>query len=182
MDNNIVETVYNSLDARTDEIRKAIVERDKLDEKIKSGRYSQKALEKELRPQLNDMRQTVSSLCDQALKEAHALIDQYRADVAELDNLNPADLTDDVKLLQPGITLLPRDIQGMLKRNATNRTMVQIIMRYANEHNIDTGSVYYIAGQEERQTAQNLETILFYYKNWIDKPEAKKMLDKFFQR
>jgi len=70
----------------------------------------------------------------------------------------------------------------MLKRNATNRTMVQIIMRYANEHNIDTGSVYYIAGQEERQTAQNLETILFYYKNWIDKPEAKKMLDKFFQR
>ena len=43
MDNNIVQTVYDTLEARTDEISKTIAERDKLEEKAKSGRYTPQA-------------------------------------------------------------------------------------------------------------------------------------------
>lgn len=35
--------------------------------------------------------------------------------------------------------------------------------------------------QQEEETARGLDTILFYYKKWIDKPQAKEMLTKFFQ-
>lgn len=179
MDNNIVQTVYDTLGAHTDEISAVIAERDALDEKIKSGRYSAQAL-KEMNPMRDSLKRQVRDMCDAALQDASKHIDQYKADAAALNNLDPAELTDDVKLLQSGITLLPRDIQGMLKRNEKNRTMTQIILRYAKEHDIDTGGNYYIGGQQEAETARNLETIVFYYKNWIDKPNAKEMLDKFF--
>ena len=50
MDNNIVQTVFDTLEARTDEISKDIAERDKLEEKIKSGRYSPQALKDDIYP------------------------------------------------------------------------------------------------------------------------------------
>ena len=180
MDKNIVETIYNTLEARTDEISKVVAERDAMEEKINSGRYSPQVLKDEMYPKRDELRRRVRSLCEGSLQEARNLVEQYRQDAAELNNLNPADLTDDVKLLQSGITLLPRDIQGMLQRNKGNRTMSQIILRYAKEHDIDTGGTYYVGGQEEKETADGLDAIIHYYKNWIDKPNAIKMLNTFF--
>ena len=180
MDNNIVQTVFDTLEARTDEISKDIAERDKLEEKIKSGRYSPQALKDDIYPKRDALRRKIDSAAEGAIQEAKNLVAQYRTDAAKLNNLDPAELTDDVKLLQSGITLLPRDIQGILERNKGNRTMTQIVLRYAKEHNIDTGGTYYIGGQAEEETARNLDSLLFYYKNWIDKPNAKEMLRKFF--
>lgn len=180
MDNNIVETVYNTLDSHTEEIGKVIAERDALEEKIKSNRYTPQVLKDEIYPKRDELKRKVSSMCETALNEAKNHIAQYRTDAAELNNLDPAQLTDDVKLLQPGIKLKPQDIQGMIKRNEGNRTMLQIILRYAEENGIDTGGTLYVGGTAEEQTARNLDGILYYYKNWIDKPNAKEMLDKFF--
>ena len=180
MDNNIVQTVFDTLEARTDEISKDIAERDKLEEKIKSGRYSPQALKDDIYPKRDALRRKIETASEGAIQEARNLVAQYRADAAELNNLDPAELTDDVKLLQSGITLLPRDIQGILKRNAGNRTMTQIVLRYAKEHNIDMGGTYYIGGQAEEENARNLDGILSYYKKWIDKPQAKDMLYRFF--
>lgn len=180
MDNNIVETIYSTLDSSTDEIGQAIAERDALEQKINSGRYSPQALRDEIYPKRDELRQKVKILCNSALNEARNHVAKYRADAAELDNLDPAELTDDVKLLQSGITLKPRDIQGMLKRNEGNRTMLQIILRYAEEHKIDTGGTFYVGGQQEKQTADSLDQIIHYYEKWIDKPNSKQMLRKFF--
>ena len=180
MDNNIVSTVFDTLDSRTEEIGKVMAERDALEEKIKANRYTPQVLKNEIYPKRDELRRKITSMCNTALKEAQSHIDQYRQDAAELNNLDPAELTDDVKLLQSGITLLPRDVQGMLKRNSGNRTMTQVILRYAQEHNIDTGGTYYIGGQAEEENARNLEGILYYYKNWIDKPNGREMLRKFF--
>ena len=180
MDNNIVQTVYDALEVSSEEIGKTVSECDKLEEKIKSGRYSPQALKDDIYPKRDALRRKVQDDSAAALDAAKKLIAQYRADAAELNNLDPAELTDDIKLLQSGITLLPRDIQGILKRNSGNRTMTQIVLRYAKEHNIDMGATYYIGGQQEEETAQNLETILLYYKKWIDKPNSKEMLRKFF--
>lgn len=181
MDNNIVQTVYSTLESHTDEISKVIAERDALEEKAKSGRYTPQALKDDIYPKRDELRRKVQSMCDSALQEAKGHVEQYRRDAAAMNNLDPAELTDDVKLLQSGITLLPRDIQGILKRCEGNRTMTQIVLRYAKEHDIDTGGTFYIGGQQEEQTARGLDTILTYYKNWIDKPNAKEMLTKFFQ-
>lgn len=178
---NIVETIYNTMDSHIDEIGKAIAERDALEEKIKSNRYTPEVMKSEMYPKRDELRRKVESLCDTAFKDAKDHIAKYRADVADSNRLDPSQLTDDVKLLQPGIKLTPADIQGMIKRNENNRTMLQIILRYAEENDIDTGGTLYVGGQVEEETARNLESILKYFEHWIDKPNAREMLNKFFQ-
>ncbi len=180
MDNNIVQTVYNTLEAHTEEIGKTIAERDKLEGKIKSGRYTRQALEKEVYPKRDELRRKVQDDSAAAIQAAKALVEQYRQDAARMNDLDPSQLTDDIKLMQGGIPLVPRDIMAILERNKDNRTMTQIALRYAKEHNIDTGTTYYMGGQQEEETARNLDGILKYYARWIDKPNAKQMLDRFF--
>lgn len=179
---NIVDTVYNTLDSHTEEIGKVIAERDALEEKIKSNRYTPQVLKEEVYPKRDELKRKIETMCDTAFSEARGYIAQYRADTADSNRLDPSQLTDDVKLLQPGIKLNAADIQGMIKRNEGNRTMLQIILRYAEGNGIDTGGTRYVGGQEEEQNARNLEGILYYYKNWIDKPNAKDMLNRFFNR
>ena len=183
MDNSIILKVYDSLEKRTDEIRKLADERNKLDDKISSGRYSQETLTKDVRPKRDEIHKQILSASEDALNEAQKLIDEYRTAIAERKNLKPEEITDDIKLLQPGIVLLPRDVQGMLSRNENNSTMTQIILRYAEEHDIDTRGMIYNRnnGQEEERIAQALEAILRYYRKWSDKPNAKEMLPKFFK-
>lgn len=180
MDTNIVKTVYNLMQERAEEIGKAVAERDKLEEKIKSGRYSSQTLNAEIYPKLDALRQEIRSSSDNAIREAKNLIEQYRQDADALNDLDPAQLTDDIKLLQAGIPLLPRDIQAILKRNSSNRTMTQLALRYAEEHKIDTHGTFYIGGQQEKETANNLETLLTYCAKYLDQPDAGKMIDKFF--
>ena len=83
-------------------------------------------------------------------------------------------------MLQSGISLRPNDIQAILKRNRGNRTMLQLTLRYAEEHKIDTHGTFYVGGQQEKETADNLDEMLYYVAKYIDKPEAKEMIDKFF--
>lgn len=177
---DINETVYNTLDTFTDEIQESTKELSSLEEKIKSNRYTQQTLKEDIYPQRDAIRKRIDDTAEKAFNAANALIKQYRDDAAEANYLDPSKLTDDVKLLQPGITLTAGDIQGMLKRNEGNRTMLQVILRYAEEHKIDTGNVVYCGGEAEEKTAQELETILYYYKKWIREKNAKAMLNEFF--
>lgn len=174
MDTNIVKTVYNLMQERAEEIGKAVAERDKLEEKIKSGRYSSQTLNAEICPKRDALRQEIRNSADNAIKEAKALIEQYRKDADALNDLDPAQITDDIKLLQPGIVLTSRDVKAIIERNKTNRTMTQIALRYAKQNNIDVG------GEAERETADTLDGLLYYVAKYIDKPEAKEMIDKFF--
>ena len=177
---DIRQTVYDALKASTEKIAETIAECEVLEKKIESGRYNPQFLKDEIYPKRDTLRGNISRMCESALNEAKAMVSQYREQAVESNNLDPAQLTDDVKLLQPGIILKPQDIQGMLKRNEGNRTMLQVILRYAKENNIDTGGTYYTGGQEEKDIADGIDTILYYYKNWIDRPNAKEMLDEFF--
>ena len=181
MDNNIVQTVYDTLAEATKEINPVIAQREDLEGKIRSNRYSSQALRDEIYPQRDALKRKIEGACSAAISKAKALVQQYRQDAAELDNLDPADITDDIKLFQSGIVLLPRDIQAILKRNANNRTMTQIALRYAQEHDIDMKGTFYIGGEAERQNADNLDTLIHYYEKWIDKGNGLEMLDKFFR-
>jgi hypothetical protein len=181
MDNNIIQSVYDSLENSTNEISTLIAECTELETKINSNIYTQQALNNTYYPKRDALRKQIQDDSEKAIKAAQALIEQYRQDAEEQNCLDPAELTDDVKLLQPGITLLPRDLKSILKRNEDNRTMTQIILRYAEEHGINLDGLQFVETQQEEQTAKSLEAILYYYKNWIDKPDAKKMLKKFFE-
>lgn len=179
MDNNIVQTVYDSLEAATTEIDKTRSEYAAIEKKIKEGRYSNQTLQKEIYPKRDALRGKIRTDSARAIDSARELVNQYRQDAAKLDNLNPADITDDIKLLQAGIPLLERDVLAILERNQGNRTMTQLALRYAKEHGIDT-KTYYIGGQAEAETANNLDGILSYYAKWIDKDNAHDMLRRFF--
>lgn len=179
MENNIGKTVYNALAISTAEIGKKVEALAKLEEKMRSGRYSQKTND-EFFFKTVALRREIESDSNTAIEDAKAIVEQYRRDAAKLNNLDPAQLTDDVKLLQSGIILLPRDIQAMLERNNGNRTMTQIILRFAEANDIDVGNTVFMEGKQEEETAKNIDEVLHYYAKWIGKPNAKKMLDKFF--
>jgi len=180
MDKNIVQTVYSTLEEATKDLTPTRDELEALEGEIRSGRYSSHVMQHEIYPKRDALKSTLQGKRDAAISKAHALVAQYRQDAAELDNLDPADLTDDIKLFQSGIVLLSRDIEAVLKRNAGNRTMTQIALRYAKEHDIDMKGTFYIGGEAERQNADNLDTLIRYYERWIDKENALQMLDAFF--
>ena len=177
---NIVQNVYDALKADTEDIGKIVVRRDELEDAIKSGKYTPQALRDEIYPERDNLRGQVAGKREAAINKAKALVQQYRKDSEKLNDLNPADITDDIKLLQSGVTLRERDIVSILDRNAGNRTMLQLAMRYAEDHGIDMHGRYYIGGQQEQRTADNLDTLIDYYSRWIDKRNAVEMLDKFF--
>ena len=180
MDNNIVQTVFDSLEADTHEINKTRTEYAALDAKIKEGRYSNQTLQKEIYPKRDELKRKVESGCASAIKKAHDMVATYRADAEALNDLNPSAITDDVKILQAGVSLTQRDIQAIINRNPDNRTMIQIALRYAKEHNIDMKGTYYIGGEAEKETARNLDGIVDYYARWIDKENNLDMLNRFF--
>ena len=73
---------------------------------------------------------------DNAQREVQKACASYTVDVDNANALNPADLTDDVKLLNCGAPLSENDIQQMRNRNSDNNTMLRLIANYAREHNI----------------------------------------------
>lgn len=177
---SIVQTVFDSLDASTVEVGNIVADYNAVDEKIKSGRYTIDAINKELYPQRDRLRAQIQDRAAAAADKARAIISQYREETAERNRLNPDELTDDIKLLQPGIILEQRDIEGMLKRNGENRTMTQIILRYAKQNGIELKGTHYNGGQAENDTADALSNIVDYYAKWLDKPNGREMLKKFF--
>ena len=180
MDNNIVQSVFDSLEADTNEINKTRTEYAALEAKIKEGRYSNQTLQKEIYPKRDELKRKVSDASARAIKKAHDMVATYRADAEALSDLDPSAITDDVKILQAGVTLTARDIQAIINRNPDNRTMIQIALRYAKEHNIDMKGTYYIGGQQEKETANNLDGIVDYYARWIDQENNLDMLNRFF--
>ena len=182
MDNNIISTVYNALAEDTDTVAKSRAEMAAADDAINSGRYTTRTIQGEYEPKRAEAKRKMESDATAAINRARALVAQYAADADAMNDLDPAQLTDDIKLLQAGIQLTERDIKTMLKRNAENRTMQQLIMRYAQEHGIESPDFkpYYIPSMKERATAEGLSRILDYYEKWITQPNAREMLDKFF--
>lgn len=180
MDNNIVQSVFDSLEADTNEINKTRTEYAALEAKIKEGRYSNQTLQKEIYPKRDALKRKIADDSARAIEKAKGLVAQYREDAERLNDLDPSAITDDIKLLTAGVPLLPRDINAILTRNKDNRTMTQLALRYAKEHNIDMKGTYYIGGQQEKETANNLDGIVDYYARWIDKENNLDMLNRFF--
>ena len=180
---DIVQDVYNSLEASTKEVQKIVAEQNDLEERVKAGRYSAETVQNEIKPRIDDLKRKTNALSEQAIADAKALVSKYRAEIEERNNLDPAELNDDIKLLQAGIPLSARDVEVILKRNENNRTMTTLALRYAEQHDLKLDRRPYTFELEMKsaiETADAIDQVLIYYPNWIGTDHAFTMLDKFF--
>ncbi len=61
--------------------------------------------------------------------------EQGKADVKKWFELNPADITDDAKLLQMGFPMNQADFNSLCRKYENNGTMCRILKDYAEKHN-----------------------------------------------
>ena len=177
---NIVQAVYTSLKTSTEEIGKAAAERDALEAKIKENRYTSETLKNEIFPKKDALRAKVRDGISDALAAARGLVREYEGGIESRCSLDPAEITPDLQLLQSGIPMTEKDIKSMLSRNAKNKTMVQLILRFAEAHNISTGGTFFVAADKERETAKNLYSMIDLYSKYLDRPDGLTVLDQFF--
>ena len=177
---SVINDVYNSLSNSADLIASRMAELKKEEQKAASGDYSEAALSTKIKPKIFELKRAVKKDTEDAITAAYGIVSKYRDEVSESLNLDPALLTDDIKLLSGNIPLEARDIQAILKRSEGNKTMTQIALRYARNHKIKVDNMVF--NSEEEALARSLEMIIYYYKNWIEKPNANEMLDKFFAK
>ena len=181
MENNIAQTVYNSLAEDTAAISSDREALEQLESEIKARKYSDNTLKKEIFPKREELKRKISADSDRAIHKARSLVSDYRDSLKFKDALDPAELTADVELLKPGINLRERDIKAMIERNRNNRTMLQIIIRAAEDRGINPG-VEYIGADREREQVDNLDNLLSYYRKWIDTDSSQYMLEQFFAK
>ena len=177
----LVKTVYESLKESTEDIAE---KKDKLwmvEEKIKSKDYTDKVKNERFIPERDSLKRELNNDIDKAMTKATAFVRDYQDKMRKADSLNPLEITEDVKLLNAGITLNANDIVAILERNKNNSTMTQIALRYAKEKNIDMGenSQIFTGHSQDIRDAENLVEIIKIYGRWIDKDNALQMLDKF---
>lgn len=136
---NAIQIGIAEMEKEQDKISATISRRNK---QINSKMFSAEYVENELRPEIKRLKKESAEEEKRLIERLCAMCNSYITELNSADDLKPNSLTADIQLLQTGITLTERDIEAMLKRNADNRTMSQILLRYAEEHNIETGMVY----------------------------------------
>jgi len=145
--NKLKETVDNGFT----EYQIKLKEYNKLKTERIEGHYSLDYLSREIIPRMNSLRAELTGIQNKVKAEARRLTDIKKADFENAERLNPADLTDDVKLLQGGLILTQRDIEGILERNSSNRTMIQLAVRYAKEHGLKLSHSYNDTKEDQKQ-------------------------------
>ena len=135
--------------------------------RIKSGNYSDQYTKETLQPKIDAWRRSIDEIKDQSRRSVHDLTAKFVEEVRRADELNPADMTDDCKLLNVGVKLTANDLRAIVNRNPNNRTMLQLVLRYADEHGIDTGMTYDLSDR--------------YIKQWMgDRRNGSKVLERYF--
>lgn len=179
--NNVISDLVTTLGEHTEALAPTLQKAAQLDADIHSGNYTMQKINSELHPALSATRQELERAKETARRAAMDVISAHVAALEAEDALDANAMTDDCKLLNAGVKLNARDINTMLARNNGNRTMTQIILRYAREHDIDIGRTFYIGNEQAIRNTKNLDYIVdLYLKNWIDKPNAREMLGKLF--
>lgn len=153
-------------------------EYDRLEAEKKSGKYDYYYLQKTLIPEMNHIYGVMEEKRDSIERDVAALNREYAAKLRAEDSLKAEEMTDDVKLFTSGIKLTARDVQDIIDRNSSNRTMTQLAIRYARENGLDVKSWYIPAEQEVKSlesAAYTINTVLKWYKS----PDAcKRMYDQ----
>ena len=150
----------------------------KVDADISSGTFSEDHVRAVLRPKSAEIKKEIERAQEDARKAAQATINKFAKELRDADALNPAELTDDVRLLELG-TLRKQDILAIIERNADNRTMVQLALRAAEDRGIDLDGLRYTTNESRARHAAALRYVVDVALRWSTQPE-KQMFGKLF--
>ncbi|MBQ9851747.1 MAG: hypothetical protein IJO37_02380 [Ruminiclostridium sp.] len=150
----------------------------KVDADISSGTFSEDHVRAVLRPKSAEIKKEIERAQEDARKAAQATINKFAKELRDADALNPAELTDDVRLLELG-TLRKQDILAIIERNADNRTMVQLALRAAEDRGIDLDGLRYTTNESRARHAEALRYVVDVALRWSTQPE-KQMFGKLF--
>lgn len=167
------------LKERLDKIAALSSDLEKVDADITSGTFSDGHIRDVLRPKSAELKKQIEQAQEEARKASWAIIDKYAKELRDDDCLDPAELTDDVRLLAPEIPLRKKDLLAMLERNADNRTMTQIVLRAAEEREIDLDGLRYTNNESQARHAEALQYVVDVALRWSTDP-GKKIFDKLF--
>ena len=150
----------------------------KVDADISSGTFSEDHVRAVLRPKSAEIKKEIERAQEDARKAAQATINKFAKELRDADALNPAELTDDVRLLELG-TLRKQDILAIIERNADNRTMVQLALIAAEDRGIDLDGLRYTTNESRARHAEALRYVVDVALRWSTQPE-KQMFGKLF--
>ena len=151
----------------------------KVEGDISSGTFSEDHVRAVLRPKNAEIRKQIERAQEDARKTARVTIDKFAKELRDADALDPAELTDDIRLLETGISLRKQDILAIIERNANNRTMVQLALRAAEDRGIDLDGIRYTTNESRARHAEALRYVVDVALRWSTEP-GKKMFDKLF--
>ena len=150
-----------------------------LEEQSRDNKYSAE-YKQIFAEQARQERRNIERVIEDGKKACQAVCDEYTAELRDADALRGADVNDDMKLLQGGVKLSSNDVQSVLNRNSSNRTMTQLILRYAEENGIETG-MRYVGNKFKIDKVNSAMTAVDVALKWWNDPAAKmfeKLIDK----
>ena len=153
------------------EYQKKAQEYEKLKKERDSGNYTAQYINSELVPEMGKKREELRKLQEEVKKEVRTITEDMKKSISDKERLNPEELTEDVKLLQGGLSLKERDIEGILERNSDNRTMIQLALRYAEEHGLKVNTLY-VSGTEEVRQCDSIALAIDTVVKWYDTESA----------
>lgn len=123
-------------------------------------------LKNDILKEINAKRIEIDSIVRKTYADFSSIAAEYVESLKERDLIKADELTDDVKLLTSGLPLLERDLKGIIDRSGRNRTMVQLCMRYAREHNMILNGYWYVPAESEKTSVdavvKTIETVFKY--------------------
>ncbi len=154
------------------ECQSTLREYNKLKKEREEGHYSYEYLQSEILPKMDKLKQKISSIQDKVRSESKRITEAEKAGLKRADRLNPSELTDDVKLLQGNLILEEADIEGILERSTNNRTMTQLALRYAKEHEMKINGYYNKASYSSDRLDEINDAVSIIVK-WFDTDSEK---------
>lgn len=143
-----------------------------IDAKIKSGKYSNETVQKDLMPQMQDIKRKMEMRREVGCSAVRTRADEYIAELRAADQLNPDNLTDDIKLLQAGVALSADDLETLFDRNAGNSTMQKLIVDYAKQHDRDIGRSYRPLHADLMRSVDSIPEAMGVAIKWHNKPHV----------
>lgn len=125
-----------AVDEAIADIRELEAEKQKLENEMKSSKFQQSYIKKEMLPMIEGKKRAIETRKAAANKQIKALADDYVNELNEANELRGEDLTDDAKLLTAGVKLTGSELEKIFDRYGDNPTMQQIVHRYADENNV----------------------------------------------
>ena len=117
--------------------------------------------------QLSEKKASVEAVTDRCKTAIDAAVNMYKNSVSDGNKLKGEDLTADAQLLSSGLALEKADLQAIFDRSKGNYTMQSLVMRYAEQHNINIDRMFF----STEQTHEAAERLGNYAKNALTRPE-----------